>query len=32
MQALANLNLRSTSQDASVIEAIAFMLTHRNHR
>lgn len=32
MQALANLNLRSTSQDTSVIEAIAFMLTHRNHR
>lgn len=32
MQALANLNLRSTSQDTSVIEAMAFMLTHRNHR
>lgn len=32
MQALASLDLRSTSQDASVVEAVAFMLEHREKR
>ena len=32
MQALASLDLRSTSQDTSVVEAVAFMLAHREKR
>lgn len=32
MQALESLDLRSTSQDTSVVEAIAFMLAHREKR